>query len=82
MNAIRAIHPFRYEGLWVFDDETVGLRQEPFVSGALRPASRSCFPPSRSLASRSSASGSGRSSGAPGTTVRPTARTAGSARPC
>ena len=34
MNAIRAIHPFRYEGLWVFDDETVGLRQEPFVSGA------------------------------------------------
>lgn len=28
MNAIRAIHPFRYEGLWVFDDETAGLRQE------------------------------------------------------
>ena len=34
MNAIRAIHPDRHEGLWVFDDETVGLRQEPFVSGA------------------------------------------------
>jgi len=32
--AIRAIHPYRHEGLWVFDDETVGLRQEPFVSGA------------------------------------------------
>jgi hypothetical protein len=28
MNAIRAIQPFRHEGLWVFDDETVGLRQE------------------------------------------------------
>jgi hypothetical protein len=23
-----------HEGLWVFDDEAVGLRQEPFVSGA------------------------------------------------
>jgi hypothetical protein len=34
MNAIRAIHPYRHEGLWVFDDETVGLRQEPFVAGA------------------------------------------------
>jgi len=34
MNAIRAIHPYRREGLWVFDDETVGLRQEPFVAGA------------------------------------------------
>ena len=34
MNAIRAIHPYRHEGLWVFDDEAVGLRQEPFVSGA------------------------------------------------
>ena len=33
-NAIRAIHPDRHEGLWVFDDETAGLRQEPFVSGA------------------------------------------------
>ena len=33
MNAIRAIHPYRHEGLWVFDDETVGLRQEPFVAG-------------------------------------------------
>jgi len=33
-NAIRAIYPFRHEGLLVFDDETVGLPQEPFVSGA------------------------------------------------
>ena len=24
----------RHDGLWVFDDEAVGLRQEPFVSGA------------------------------------------------
>jgi len=34
MNAIRAIQPVRHEGLWVFDDEAAGLRQEPFVAGA------------------------------------------------
>ena len=34
MNAISAIHPYKYEGLWVFDDLRVGLVQEPFVSGA------------------------------------------------
>jgi hypothetical protein len=34
MNAIVAIHPYKTEGVWVFDDETVGLVQEPFVSGA------------------------------------------------
>lgn len=34
MNALRVIHPYRYEGMWVFDDEKVGLLQEPFVSGA------------------------------------------------
>ncbi len=33
MNAIPAIHPYRHEGLWVLDDEAVGLRQEAFVSG-------------------------------------------------
>ena len=34
MNAIRAIHPYRHEGHWVFDDEAVGPQQEPFVSRA------------------------------------------------
>jgi hypothetical protein len=34
MNAINAIHPYKHEGLWVFDDARVGLVQEPFVSGA------------------------------------------------
>lgn len=28
------IFPYRHDGLWVFDDDSVGLRQEPFVSGA------------------------------------------------
>lgn len=28
------IHPYKYEGTWVFDDEKVGLVREPFVSGA------------------------------------------------
>jgi hypothetical protein len=34
MNSILAIHPYKTEGLWVFDDNRVGLSQEPFVSGA------------------------------------------------
>ena len=34
MNVLRAIHPYKYQGLWVFDDESVGLDKEPFVSGA------------------------------------------------
>lgn len=27
------IFPYRHDGLWVFDDDSTGLRQEPFVSG-------------------------------------------------
>lgn len=34
MNSILVIHPYKYEGMWVFDDARVGLVQEPFVSGA------------------------------------------------
>ena len=34
MNSIVDIHPYVYEGLWVFDDPAVGLVQEPFVAGA------------------------------------------------
>jgi hypothetical protein len=34
MNSILVIHPYKYEGIWVFDDARVGLVQEPFVSGA------------------------------------------------
>ena len=33
-NSIMVIHPYKYEGLWVFDDEKAGLDKEPFVSGA------------------------------------------------
>ncbi len=32
-NAIRVVFPYRYEDTWVFDDERVGLMQEPFISG-------------------------------------------------
>ncbi len=28
------ICPYKYEGLWVFDDESTGLYREPFVAGA------------------------------------------------
>jgi len=33
-NAIMVIYPYKHQGVWVFDDEIVGLVQEPFVSGA------------------------------------------------
>jgi len=34
MNSLFAIAPYRFEGMWVFDDPRVDLYQEPFVSGA------------------------------------------------
>lgn len=34
MNVINIIEPYRHHGMWVFDDERVGLVQEPFVAGA------------------------------------------------
>jgi len=34
MNSMLVIHPYRCEGMWVFDDVKTGLVQEPFVSGA------------------------------------------------
>ncbi len=34
MNTLIVIHPYKHEGMWVFDDDTVGLIREPFVSGA------------------------------------------------
>jgi hypothetical protein len=33
VNAISVIVPYKYEGMWVFDDPAVGLVREPFVSG-------------------------------------------------
>lgn len=32
-NAIMVVAPYRYNGTWVFDDEAVGLKREPFVAG-------------------------------------------------
>lgn len=34
MNALFVIFPYKHQGVWVFDDERVGLSREPFVSGA------------------------------------------------
>lgn len=34
MNAIIAIHPYKNQGQWVFDDASAGLDREPFVAGA------------------------------------------------
>jgi len=33
MNTIGVIVPYRYEGMWVFDDPAVELSREPFVAG-------------------------------------------------
>jgi hypothetical protein len=34
MNSLLVIHPYKHEGVWVFDDPGVGLVREPFVAGA------------------------------------------------
>jgi len=34
MNSIYCIHPYQWNGLWVFDDPVHGLTREPFVAGA------------------------------------------------
>ena len=34
MNALFVIFPYKSQGVWVFDDDRVGLVREPFVSGA------------------------------------------------
>jgi len=34
VNALHVIAPYKYHGMWVFDDARVGLDHEPFVSGA------------------------------------------------
>ena len=33
MNSLFVIKPYWHAGTWVFDDEAVGLTQEPFVAG-------------------------------------------------
>jgi hypothetical protein len=33
-NSIIVIKPYKWEGLWVFDDANVRLVKEPFVGGA------------------------------------------------
>jgi hypothetical protein len=33
VNALSVIVPYRFEGMWVFDDPAVGLSREPFVAG-------------------------------------------------
>jgi hypothetical protein len=33
MNSLFVIAPYKYEGMWVFDDPAVGLSKEPFIAG-------------------------------------------------
>jgi hypothetical protein len=32
-NTLMVIHPYYKMGIWMFDDEAVGLREEPLISG-------------------------------------------------
>lgn len=33
MNSLFVIAPYKYEGMWVFDDPAVDLSKEPFIAG-------------------------------------------------
>jgi hypothetical protein len=33
VNSLMVIVPYKYEGMWVFDDPAVGLNKEPFIAG-------------------------------------------------
>ena len=33
VNSLLVIAPYKYEGMWVFDDPAVGLAREPFIAG-------------------------------------------------
>jgi hypothetical protein len=33
MNSLMVIAPYKYEGMWVFDDAAAGLQKEPFIAG-------------------------------------------------
>ncbi len=33
VNSLMVIVPYKYEGMWVFDDPAVGLQKEPFIAG-------------------------------------------------
>jgi hypothetical protein len=34
MNAINVIHPYKWNNMWVFDDESKELDKEPLIAGA------------------------------------------------
>ncbi len=33
VNSLMVIVPYKYQGMWVFDDPSVGLNKEPFIAG-------------------------------------------------
>ncbi len=33
-NVLNVIHPYKWQGMWVFDDQRVDLEKEPFIEGA------------------------------------------------
>ena len=82
MNELIAIHPYKAGGLSIFDYPAVGLRQEPFVSGAdaiidrlvqeipdVESVSPWSSPPHAFSGSQLSSSGAVKSSAGTGTTI-------------
>src|SRR5437762_1661668 len=71
MNSLMVIVPYKYEGLWVFDDAAVGLSKEPFIAGIdtlIDKATASI--PDAQHGFRASESASGRKIGGSGTRFR------------
>jgi hypothetical protein len=33
VNSLLVIAPYKYQGVWVFDDPAIGLSREPFIAG-------------------------------------------------
>jgi len=42
MNSIMAIHPYKHQGVWVFDDESVSLVKEALIAGIPEILGRLC----------------------------------------
>ena len=93
MNSLMVIVPYKYEGLWVFDDAAVGLSKEPFIAGIdslidkatanipdAQHGFRAIFSPDNFPARASSWNGVERNRTATGITVRNSIRKAGCAR--
>ena len=42
-NSIMVVKPYKWEGMWVFDDEKTGLLREPLAAGSIFRGCIVCF---------------------------------------